>query len=281
MNGYDIPLQFHEIHGEKVEVASDRQTAWRIDATDDENGTVLYTNRHLLTDELFEIKIEELDGKWMDDVHIGVTTAIDHDSLSDNLLDTLADLWVFTSSGFYVNGVRNAVYGDPECMSNLTVNSTIGVIRNENGDLYLTISSVNYGKFASNVPSETFGVVSVKGKTTKIRLISRCDSNEQLRFHHLRGRNARIKNDGKTAFRPNSHGEFNNAVVVSNRPLRDDEIFEVTIESMTGRWSGSIEIGITKIPPESIDFPTTMTDINHDTWVLRYFESKEIITFPI
>ena len=35
--------------------------------------------------------------------------------------------------------------------------------------------------------------------------------------------------------------------VMSNRPLRDGELFEIQIERMVERWSGSIEAGVTLI----------------------------------
>ena len=94
------------------------------------------------------------------------------------------------------------------------------------------------------------------------------DNTDELRFHHLHGRNARIGNNGITASRPNALGEFNDAIVVSNRPLRDGEPFEIVIERMVERWSGSIEAGVTLIRPEDLDFPNTMTDIDYDTWML-------------
>lgn len=37
---------------------------------------------------------------------------------------------------------------------------------------------------------------------------------------------------------------------------------------MVDRWSGSIELGVTTIGPEDINFPNTMTDIDYDTWML-------------
>ena len=46
------------------------------------------------------------------------------------------------------------------------------------------------------------------------------------------------------------------------------QIFEVEIEKMVDRWSGSIELGVTTIGPEDIRFPNTMTDIDYDTWML-------------
>ena len=64
-----------------------------------------------------------------------------------------------------------------------------------------------------------------------------------LRFHQLHGRNARIIKGGLSALRPNAHGEFNDAIVMSCRPLHDGEMFEVIIEKMVDRWSGSLEAG--------------------------------------
>lgn len=64
-----------------------------------------------------------------------------------------------------------------------------------------------------------------------------------LRFHHVHGKNARVSNNGLTASRPRAFGEFNDAIVISTRALREGEMFEVLIEKMVDRWSGSIEAG--------------------------------------
>lgn len=59
----------------------------------------------------------------------------------------------------------------------------------------------------------------------------------------MHGKNARVSNSGLTASRPRAFGEFNDAIVISNRALREGEMFEVVIEKMVDRWSGSIEAG--------------------------------------
>jgi neuralized-like protein 4 len=46
-----------------------------------------------------------------------------------------------------------------------------------------------------------------------------------------------------TNYRPRAYGEFNDAIVITNRPLGDEELFEVLIEQTVDRWSGSIEVG--------------------------------------
>ena len=66
---------------------------------------------------------------------------------------------------------------------------------------------------------------------------------DELRFDSHHGKNAEIIHGGKAALRPNSHSEFNDAIVITNRPLRDNELFEITIDHMIKRWSGSIEAG--------------------------------------
>ena len=63
------------------------------------------------------------------------------------------------------------------------------------------------------------------------------------RFHTRHGRNATISNSGKRAYRANPAGEFNEAVVMSSCSLQNGEIFEICVEKMVDRWSGSIEIG--------------------------------------
>lgn len=84
----------------------------------------------------------------------------------------------------------------------------------------------------------------------------------------MHGKNARICNNGQTALRPHAFGEFNDAIVFSNRPLRDGELFEVTLDHMVDRWSGSIEIGVTAVRPDDVDLPSTATDLDRDTWML-------------
>lgn len=37
--------------------------------------------------------------------------------------------------------------------------------------------------------------------------------------------------------------DFNDAVVITNRPLRRGEMFSVMVEKIVDRWSGSIEAG--------------------------------------
>ena len=62
--------------------------------------------------------------------------------------------------------------------------------------------------------------------------------------------------------------EYNNGVVIFSRPLKDLELFEVRITDMIDKWTGSIEVGITALRPDTMEIPATMTSIQSNTWVM-------------
>lgn len=53
-------------------------------------------------------------------------------------------------------------------------------------------------------------------------------SNDALLFHEKCGTLIKLSNNNKTAERRRPLDEFNNGVVMTNRPLRDNEMFEVS-----------------------------------------------------
>lgn len=55
--------------------------------------------------------------------------------------------------------------------------------------------------------------------------------------------------------------DFNHGVVLSNRPLRSNEVFQVRIDKMVDKWAGSIEIGVTTHNPAYLQLPSTMTNL--------------------
>ena len=91
---------------------------------------------------------------------------------------------------------------------------------------------------------------------------------DPLRFHSKHGRNCSIEENRLTAFRPDASSEFSDAILITNRRLADNEMFEIKIDSLVSLWSGSLEIGLTLQDPEKIIFPKTMTQITHDIWMI-------------
>lgn len=55
--------------------------------------------------------------------------------------------------------------------------------------------------------------------------------------------------------------DFNNGVVLTNRPLKSNELFEVRLDKMVTKWAGSIEIGVTTHSPTELEYPSTMTNV--------------------
>ncbi len=51
--------------------------------------------------------------------------------------------------------------------------------------------------------------------------------NDKLRFHQNFGNLVKLSNNQRTAERRRPLEEFNNSVVLTHRPLRDDELFQV------------------------------------------------------
>ena len=50
--------------------------------------------------------------------------------------------------------------------------------------------------------------------------------------------------------------------------LLPNELFEVRLDRIIDKWAGSIEIGVTSHAPQELDFPSTMTNIRTNTWMM-------------
>ena len=62
------------------------------------------------------------------------------------------------------------------------------------------------------------------------------------RFHERHGSLIKLFNNNRTAERKRPFDEFNNGVVMTHRPLRDNELFEIRLDRLVDKWSGSIEV---------------------------------------
>ena len=98
--------------------------------------------------------------------------------------------------------------------------------------------------------------------------LSTRNGDRSINFHRKCGTNVKINQSERVASRVNPDVEFNGAVCLTSRPLRDGEIFEIEVKEAVSRWSGSLEMGVTLIEPNELEFPDTMTDVTYDTWML-------------
>uniref|UniRef100_A0A4W5JQU5 Neuralized-like protein 4 n=1 Tax=Hucho hucho TaxID=62062 RepID=A0A4W5JQU5_9TELE len=288
-------LLFHSNCGQKAAIISEGRTALRPHATDDFNHGVVLSGRPLRSNEVFQVRIDKMVDKWAGSIEIGVTT---HNPANLQLPSTMTNLrsgtWMMTGNGVMHNGTTILdEYGHN--LDRLKAGDTVGVVRKEDGSLHFFVNGVAQGPAAWNVPPSVYAVVDLYGQAAQATIMDDVDlpplpedssegptvmspsspcsvaggnSANDLRFHQLHGTNAVITNGGRTALRQNCRSEFNDAIVISNRCLRDGELFEIVIQKMVDRWSGSIEAGVTAIRPEELEFPNTMTDIDYDTWML-------------
>ncbi|XP_062372617.1 neuralized-like protein 4 isoform X2 [Sardina pilchardus] len=292
-------LLFHPNCGQKAAIIGDGRTALRPHATDDFNHGVVLSNRPLRFNEVFQVRIDKMVDKWAGSIEIGVTT---HNPAYLQLPSTMTNLrsgetrtWMMTGNGVMHNGTTILdEYGHN--LDRLKAGDTVGVVRKEDGSLHFFVNGVAQGPAAWNVPPCVYAVVDLYGQAAQATIMddmadlpplpddcsegptamspgSPCsvgggNATNDLRFHQMHGTNAVITNGGRTALRQNCRSEFNDAIVISNRCLRDGELFEIVIQKMVDRWSGSIEAGVTAIRPEELEFPNTMTDIDYDTWML-------------
>ncbi|XP_064296457.1 neuralized-like protein 4, partial [Phalacrocorax carbo] len=285
-------LLFHPNCGQKAAVVNEGRTALRPHATDDFNHGVVLSARALRDNELFQVRIDKMVDKWAGSIEIGVTT---HNPAYLQLPSTMTNLrsgtWMMTGNGVMHNGTTVLdEYGHN--LDRLKAGDTVGVVRRDDGTLHFFVNGAAQGPAAWNVPPNVYAVVDLYGQAAQATIVEEGDSASSggdgsegatpgspespspggsasdLRFHRLHGSNAVITNGGRTALRQNCRSEFNDAIVISNRALRDGELFEIVIQKMVDRWSGSIEAGVTAIRPEELEFPNTMTDIDYDTWML-------------
>ncbi|XP_077998138.1 neuralized-like protein 4 [Glandiceps talaboti] len=288
-------ILFHNNCGAHAMVINNGKTALRPHALDDFNNGVILTNRPLKNNEMFEVRLDEMVDKWAGSIEIGVTTHSSRDlEFPSTMTNIRSGTWMMTGNGIMHNGTT-VIDDYGQNLDRLGVGDRVGVMRKEDGTLHFYVNGVDQGAGAYNVPDVLFAVIDLYGQAARASIVNSRDrlpaidnnpdsvrncfaarsstnpnttETSDLQFHHLHGANAMVTNNGFTACRPNATGEFNDAIVMSSRPLRTDELFEVVIEKMVDRWSGSIEAGVTAIRPEDLDFPNTMTDIDYNTWML-------------
>ncbi|XP_070338539.1 neuralized-like protein 4 isoform X1 [Equus asinus] len=289
-------LLFHPNCGQKAAITHEGRTALRPHATDDFNHGVVLSSRALRDGEVFQVRIDKMVDKWAGSIEIGVTT---HNPAYLQLPSTMTNLrsgtWMMTGNGVMHNGTtildeyghnldrlkppffQGRGHGGSGAAGGR--DSPLLCQWHDSGPCRLECAprclccrrslwpgSTGHHR-GRQVPPVSEPLPEANNQASPSSPSSGAGGSD-LRFHQLHGSNAVITNGGRTALRHNCRSEFNDAIVISNRALRDGELFEIVIQKMVDRWSGSIEAGVTAIRPEDLEFPNTMTDIDYDTWML-------------
>merc|ERR1719419_669209 len=273
---------------------------------DEFNNGVVMTNRPIKDNEMFEIRIDCLVNKWSGSIEMGVTThdpsEIDFPATMTNLRSGTI---MMSGCGILTNGKGSRREYGSYNLDELNEGSRIGVMRKSCGTLHYFINGIDQGMAATRVSNRLWGVVDLYGMTVKVTMLqtpiyydafpmvpelnrtsidnqlveSLNDGDEPcaaqdsapslLAFHPRCGTRAAVKGiDQRTAHRPHAMEDFNNGVVLSNRMLLPDEMFEVNLDLLVDKWAGSIEIGVTTNMPSDLEFPSTMTNVRSGTWMM-------------
>ncbi|CRK92215.1 CLUMA_CG005699, isoform A [Clunio marinus] len=294
-------LRFHTRCGSLVKLTNNLRCAERRRPFDEFNNGIAMTHRPLRDNELFEIRIDRLVDKWSGSIEAGVTThcpnALQFPATMTNLRSGTI---MMSGCGILTNGKgTRREYGEFN-LDELREGDRIGMIRKSNGNLHYYINGRDQGVAATRVAQTLWGVIDLYGMTIKVTIVDRDeieeqnlvtrrnnnllpmpstesssviqsdydDRNDRLCFHQICGSNAQVTHSLRTCLRPNAAEDFNNGVVLTKRPLKPNEIFQVRLERIEKKWAGSIEIGVTTHTALELEFPFTMTNVRSGTWMM-------------
>lgn len=282
---FEEPLVFHPICGTNAEVTQNCLLAKMISPTESSDCSIVLSNRHLRTEEFFEFSIESMSSRRAHNFKFGVTVKTPGEI--DDLTSTGSlgpDVWYLKGTSVFQHE-RIASFNYAQSLANIKKGDRLGIIRRANGNLHFFYNGSNLGVAATNVAARVHAFVQFDGVITGVLALKQdeksivnipeeaetepASSDCKPRFHQEHGKNVTIVNNGRTAFRPNPSEEFNFAIVLSSNPLKNGEPFEVLVEDMIYRWSGSLVLGVTSQKPEDIELPSTLTDLTAHTWILN------------
>ncbi|CAK1555013.1 unnamed protein product [Leptosia nina] len=295
-------LRFHPRCGILVKLSNNNKSAERSRPLDDYNNGVVMTHRPLYDNELFEIRIDRLVDKWSGSIEVGVST---HNPATVRFPSTMTNM---DSGTIMMSGCKVLLNGQGTCVAygnfnldELREGDTVGMMRNSSGKLHYFINGIDQGVAADKVEPQVWGVVDLYGMTVKVSIVDPCEvitsnmsnlpcvsnqpdvpapvpaaagryrpqmDEDTLLFHSLRDSYVVIINDGKTAHRPNAFELFNNGIVMTNRTLRTNELFQVRLELVIPKWAGSVEIGVTQYSSNDIKMHFKMSNAKAGTWVM-------------
>lgn len=282
------PLRFDDICGRNAVVINNGQAAFRPNSSEQFENAIVFTNRPLNDGEIFQVEIVRSIDKWAGSLEIGLLAIKppNSDSVPSTIMKFSSGCWYLMGEKVMLNGnVVKEQYGRRH-LERLHKGDRIGVVRRAEGSLHFLINGEDQGVAAVGIPSGLYGVVDLYGQVVQIALvdmeieetsaalfgpqISNCVSvTSEMRFLRSRhGVNVVVGADGSNAVRLEAEDEFNNAVVMSDRVLKRDELIQLKVDRIITRWSGSLEIGLTTTEPAKYRIPVTLSESDDNLWLL-------------
>ncbi|KAG8229225.1 hypothetical protein J437_LFUL008862 [Ladona fulva] len=162
------PLRFHTMGGRKMVVTNDGLTAKRIDEFQEEGKGAVLTNRALVNDELFQVRIDRLIQRYSTSIGIGVTR--------HNLKTMDYPTWVqcgvkmvYNNKFYEDDSVSKIDYGPN--LKTLKVGDLVGVMKKRNGDLHFFVNGKDLGVTATGINYPVHGVLDLYGNAVQATLV--------------------------------------------------------------------------------------------------------------
>ncbi|GBM14659.1 Neuralized-like protein 4 [Araneus ventricosus] len=265
-------MSFHTKTGTMVTLSNSNKSACRNNPHQEFNHGLVMSCEPLRDDQVFEVRIDKKVPTWSGSIEIGVTSLdpsyLDFPSSATNLRE---GSWVMSGTSILEDG-KSYLEDYGHDLDELSEGDTVGVMRSSNGELHFFVNGVDQGVSAHHVTGTVYAVVDMYGKCAQVTIVDHEDENssfirvaDKLHFHEHCGSMVKLSNNNRTAERKKPVDEFNNGVVMTHRALLDDELFEIRIDELVNKWSGSIEMGVTTHNPDTLDFPATMTNMRSGT----------------
>ncbi|XP_022686175.1 neuralized-like protein 4 isoform X3 [Varroa jacobsoni] len=257
---------------DSVAFSTDLRTALFVSSGSVQSATLL-SERSLRIGEAFLVRLRALPLG----AHVSIGVAMRVPSTTESSVSHESGLWFFPSRGLTLDGqLFDKNYGR-DVATQLKKGDRVGVFVARDTSVHFCVNDRDLGVALQLAPLPLWGVGSMllSGPAPQTCVVSLVQPerpliedfrSDLLRLHTTRhGAKALVLNSGLTAVRVDPYKDFNLAIVTSDRPLYDNEIFEVVVEEMEGRWK---EVGVTSVPPEQMKFLPTAKDARPDTWML-------------
>ncbi|XP_014117364.1 PREDICTED: neuralized-like protein 4, partial [Pseudopodoces humilis] len=251
------PPELHPRCGRLVSLSQGGRSAARAQPGQEFNHGLVLSREPLRPGRVFTVRIDRKVNSWSGSIEVGVT-ALDPAELEfpSSATGLRGGSWVVSGCSVLRDGRSLREDFGPD-LDALAEGDSVGVQATAGGELRLWVNGRDCGVAAAGIPARVWAVVDLYGKCTQVTVLDaetetgtdgRGDgrgadggeegtaaaegmgapslTNEALLFHEKCGALIKLSNGHKTAERRRPLDEFNNGVVLTNRPLRDGEMFE-------------------------------------------------------
>ncbi|KAG8229463.1 hypothetical protein J437_LFUL005568 [Ladona fulva] len=166
-------LAFHPKCGINVALFNNGHSLKKLNVEDRING-VVFTNRPLKINEVFEVKVDNKINKLGYFMGIGVTTHSPNEieAIPGHYNGVKTGTWMLYHNHVFNNG-NVLIKENDQHLDKLQVGDRVGIMISEFGSLHLFINGADKGPVASGIPSSMSGIFEFYGDVAQVTLTSK------------------------------------------------------------------------------------------------------------